>query len=146
MIFLNNEDVQVSSIVTRWLQKLECSEDIKERLQDFIKQILYPNLDELFKEEENQIVPTTRVGLIMNVLSQINRQPASISEFSYLLVHGICSNFPTDIRTKFSGLFGGSLDVNEKGAKYVHLPSTIDAFDDLNEPPVIMTIGHQKDL
>lgn len=67
MIFLNNEDVSVKSLITRWILKLECPEEDKRRLNDWIEESLYSNLDILFNEDE--IVSTTRVGTVINILS-----------------------------------------------------------------------------
>jgi len=69
MIFLNNEDVSMQSLVNRWISKLECEEEKKHQLLSQIESVFYPILEEIFTLEEQQIVPTTRVGLIMNVLS-----------------------------------------------------------------------------
>lgn len=71
MIFLNNEDVSIQSIIKRWIHKLECAEEQKEKYLELIDQLLYPNLEELFKHSESSVVPTTRVGLVMNILSQL---------------------------------------------------------------------------
>jgi len=37
MIFLNNEDVSIKSLIKRWVSKLEFTDDNKEKLNDMIE-------------------------------------------------------------------------------------------------------------
>ncbi|CAD8135851.1 unnamed protein product [Paramecium octaurelia] len=148
MIFLNNEDISMQSLVTRWINKLECEEEKKSMLLNQIESTLYNLLEEIFSYEEQQVVPTTRVGLIMNILSQLQRIPTNKQQFNYLLLQGLSSNFQPDIRLKFQTLINSNLDLNENGDKYQYINQNIDEsqFSDVNDPPVIKTVGHQKDL
>lgn len=75
MIFLNNEDISINSIVNRWVNRY--SEDQKLKFKDWIESYLYPGLELLFQHEDKQIVPTTRVGMVMNILSQLTRLPTT---------------------------------------------------------------------
>lgn len=51
--------------------------------------------------EEEQIVATTRVGLVMNVLSQLTAINTK-SEFVTQTLRGFASNFPHHIRIKLA--------------------------------------------
>jgi dynein heavy chain 2 len=75
MIFLNNEDISVKSLISRWVSKLECPEDLQKRINDWIEQYFYVALEHVTQFEESQIVATTRIGLVLNVLSQMQRLP-----------------------------------------------------------------------
>ena len=70
MIFLNNEDINIQSILNKWLNTQE--EKVKVRVDGWIESYF----DKIFKwiihNEDSIIVKTTRVGLIMNTLSMLN--------------------------------------------------------------------------
>lgn len=68
MIFLNNEDISIKSVVNKWLRKQ--SENSQKLLSDLLDQYFYKILDFVCsKYEDDLVVNTTRIGLVNNVLS-----------------------------------------------------------------------------
>lgn len=71
MIFLNNEDISVRSLISKWLAQQDSAAEMQIKMTEWIEQYLNPALDHVNTIEDNQIVPTTRVGMVLNVLSQL---------------------------------------------------------------------------
>ena len=45
MIFLNNEDISVGSLISRYIKKMDCAEEIKAKINDWIQSYFTPALD-----------------------------------------------------------------------------------------------------
>lgn len=45
MIFLNNEDISVDSLISRYIKKMDCSEEIKSKINDWITSYFTPLKD-----------------------------------------------------------------------------------------------------
>lgn len=69
MIFLNNEDISLKSLVGKWVKRQK--EVLQSKLEGWIEQYFFKILDWAIQFEDAQIVQTTRVGTVMNVLSQM---------------------------------------------------------------------------
>lgn len=99
MIFLNNEDISIKSLINRWVSKLECSDDHQRKITDWIESYFYAALEYTTQVEDDQVVATTRIGLVLNVLSQLSRLPQTKQQFNYFMLLGLSSNFTNDVRS-----------------------------------------------
>lgn len=99
MIFLNNEDINIQSLLNKWLNSQP--EKVKKCIDNWIS--LYFN--QIFKwvinNEELLIVKTTRVGLIMNVLSML-KGVTKKQNFIIAMLRGFAANFPQDKRIELA--------------------------------------------
>ena len=162
MIFLNYEDINIKSLIKRWIQRQ--SADVQPKLVQFIEEHFYKAFDVVLHYEDQLSVPTTRVGIIMNALSQMYTV-TSKGEFMEALLKGLVSGFAPQTRivvaeevTKALGIRlpvdpKTPLDFSCQGEgqfkPYSHdLGHNLkpEEFYDSNEPPLVRTIGAQRDL
>jgi len=73
---------------------------LQEKLQQWMSDYFYRTLDWVLQCEETQAVPTTVVGLVNNVLSQLAQVQSSRSEFVCYLLRGFAAGFELPVRTK----------------------------------------------
>lgn len=113
MIYLNNDDVNISSLVTKWKKEKSVKEDspLNNYLTDFFEDIV--KLITVY--EEHQVVKTTRMGSITGILTQIKGCDHK-KKFAIGAMRGMISNFPTELRDeiiqKLSSILGEKLSLN----------------------------------
>lgn len=95
MIYLNDDDVNISSLVSKWRRDIGL--DDSNQLSQLLKEFFEPVLKLLKENEEDQCVKTTQMGLIQGLLSQVKGSNEK-KEFAVRLMRGLVSNFPTERR------------------------------------------------
>ena len=163
MIFLNYEDINIKSLITRWVKRQ--SESVQPKLEQFIEEYFYKGFEITVQFEDLLAVNTTRVGVIMNALSGMH-SVASKGEFLEALIKGFASNFPPAARITVCEELSKELGVRppvdpkapldfyygkDNGQFRPHAHDLINQlkpsdFLDINEPPLVRTIGAQRDL
>ncbi|KAL4440929.1 hypothetical protein ABPG74_009342 [Tetrahymena malaccensis] len=161
MIFLNQEDISIKSVVNKWVKRQK--EELQAKLENLLEEYFYKILQYVQQFEEEQVVQTTRIGLVMNVLSQLT-SIQSKSEFVTQMLRGFCSNFSLQIRVKIANeIFSLSgdkppCDLNNSPLDFVCINGSLrplsilsqdislSDFADSEEPPIIQTIGLQRDF
>lgn len=97
MIYLNNDDVNVTSLVSKWKRDNSLTDESK--LSGFINQFFEPVLKLLQASLENQCISTTQLGMILNLLTMV-KGTENKKEFALWLMRGLVSNFDEEIRVK----------------------------------------------
>ena len=106
MIYLNNDDVNVSSLLTKWKKDKGVKDDsqlnalLKDQFEEFVK------LTQQY--EEHQIVKTTRMGSILSLLAQL-KDCESKKQFAIAAMRGLIANLPTNTREEVIGKLQGIL-------------------------------------
>lgn len=67
MIYMNDEDININSIILKWTKKLKPEQTFISGQVSFIEDIC----NKIWKINDKQIVATTKVGLVRNALSLI---------------------------------------------------------------------------
>ena len=88
MIYMNDEDININSIILKWTKKLKPDQAFIGQQVVFIED----TVNKIWKLNEKQIVATTKVGLVRNALSLIEDSTTE-QEFKLNLVKGLASNF-----------------------------------------------------
>lgn len=88
MIYMNDEDININSIILKWTKKLKPEQAFVGQQVAFIEE----TVNKIWKLNEKQIVATTKVGLVRNALSLIEDSTTE-QEFKLNLVKGLASNF-----------------------------------------------------
>lgn len=102
MIFMNDEDININSIISKWAKKLPAGREFILSQVQFIEEVC----NTVWKYNEEQIVATTKVGLVRSALSLLS-DAANEQEFRLKLVKGLASNFEGEMRGKvFESIFG----------------------------------------
>lgn len=70
MIFLSEEDVDVSRLVHTWIHSIE-DDSTKNKIGAWMDEIFYKGLDWVLKIEDKWIIETTKVGIVHSVLSSL---------------------------------------------------------------------------
>mmetsp|Transcript_43856 Transcript_43856/g.42370 ORF Transcript_43856/g.42370 Transcript_43856/m.42370 type:complete len:282 (+) Transcript_43856:815-1660(+) len=70
MIFLSEEDVDVSRITKTWL--LRQDDKIQNKLSSWMDDIFYQALQWTLQRQDNFVVETTKIGIVKNALSYMN--------------------------------------------------------------------------
>ncbi|EGR34655.1 hypothetical protein IMG5_004580 [Ichthyophthirius multifiliis] len=115
MIFLNQEDIKVQSVVLKWLSL--GNNQNQDLLKEFLDQFFYKILDFVSEFEDEQIVNTTKIGLVNNVLSLLQNVQTK-NQFFVQILKGFASNFPQQIRSKIAkfifdlGNISAPVDIN----------------------------------
>ena len=106
MIYLNNDDVNISSLVSKWKrdQGMAAEDPLSKFLEDFFE----PVLKLLTENQEEQCVKTTQMGSILNLLSQVKGTKHK-KQFSICLMRGLVGNFPTEKREELIASLQGIL-------------------------------------
>jgi len=158
MIFLSDEDLDVTRIVTRWLSTV--SPDRASNMSVWIDELFYKSLD--FVLRSDYVLDTTLVGTVMNGLSQII-DANSRSEFICGLIRGLGGNLNMSQRTQLAKEvlqwsnerppdMGAPLDCYGSGNSFVAFePASKDsrqsiAAKDIGESVVIKTVTVQRTL
>ncbi|KAJ3270644.1 Cytoplasmic dynein 2 heavy chain 1 [Terramyces sp. JEL0728] len=158
MIYLSDETLDSQILAESWLNKRP--ENIRTLLKSWIDQFLFQSIDWIQKNGEF-VVDTTKAGLIMNGLSQVQHATDKLS-FLYGLIRGLGSNLYMDHRLKFAAelLNWGSesvpdakkiLDyfVNAKGGLELYQREDsqaihINQMSDLDSLPVVETLDLKR--
>jgi dynein heavy chain 2 len=110
MMFLSNEDINTKSLVDHWIRSLP--EDRRELFQQLFEEKFEKCLNLLWKNENNMVVETTRVGTIKNVLSFL-KEVQNKEEFQFRVSQGVLSNISiakhTDVLKELNSIFGNEL-------------------------------------
>ena len=93
MIFLSDDDLDVTRLVQRWLNTI--TSEMQPLLSTWINDLFYKALDFVIKSEN--IIQTTIVGTVMNGLSQI-KQCKTKEEFICALIRGLGGNLSLQSR------------------------------------------------
>ena len=111
MIYLNNDDVNIESLVSKW--KKEKAVKDENPLNGFLKDFFEEIVKLITKFEEHQVIKTTRMGSILTVLNQV-RDAENKKRFAISAMNGIISNYPMEIRdeilNKLSSILGEKLN------------------------------------
>ena len=163
MIFLNYEDINIKSLINRWVMRQSAS--VQPKLEQFIEELFYKAFDIALQYEDQLAVGTTRVGIIMNALSQMYSVTTK-GEFIEALMKGLAANFPPEARATFCDELTKELGVRppvdpktpldfyfakDNNQYRPYAPDLIrqlkpNDFLEINEPPLVRTIGAQRDL
>jgi dynein heavy chain 2 len=110
MMFLSNEDINTKSLVDHWIRSLP--EDRRELFQRLFEEKFEKCLNLLWKNENNMVVETTRVGTIKNVLSFL-KEVQNKEEFQFRVSQGVLSNISiakhADVLKELNSIFGNEL-------------------------------------
>lgn len=114
MIYLNNDDVNVSSLVSKWKRDNSLTEESK--LSGFISQFFSPVLKLLLGNLDSQCITTTQLGMILNLLTMV-KGTDNKKEFALWLMRGMISNFDEELRLKLieelQGILGEKLSFTQ---------------------------------
>ncbi len=92
MIYLNNEDINISGLIEKWLEN-------HTHLRDFLKNL---NIESLLGYEE--VVQSTLVGQVNQVLSMM-AEVKTQQEFIVACIKGFTANFQGDKTTLINKIF-----------------------------------------
>ena len=98
MIFLSDEDTNITGLVNSWIEKQE--EDKREVLQRLVNELFFKSLDWCVKASD-LVIETSLVGLVLNGLSHLSSATNRL-EFAVGLVQGLGGNLNTASRTSFA--------------------------------------------
>ena len=105
MIYMNDEDININSIILKWTKKLKSEQAFIKEQVSYIEDIC----NNIWKYNQKQLVSTTKVGLVRNALSLIE-DSVNEQEFKLNLVKGLASNFDKETRgIVFQAVFGKSV-------------------------------------
>lgn len=95
MIYMNNEDINIDSIISTWMSSLPTLS------ANFLQTRLSQDLPEILKilvaQENNSVVESTRVGLLNNLLSHLT-MASSEKEYALGLYRGLTASVKPDKR------------------------------------------------
>jgi dynein heavy chain 2 len=110
MIYLNNEDVNIHSLVAKWKKEKQVNEDSK--LNGYLKDYFEDIVKLVAMYEESQVIKTTRMGSILSLLAQV-KDCEQKKNFAVGAMRGLLSNFPPELRdeimNKLSSILGEKL-------------------------------------
>ena len=98
MIFLSDEDTNVTGLVNSWIRRQE--EDKQDNLQRLISDLFYKAIDWCVKAND-MVIETSLVGLVLNGLSHLENV-GNRSEFAVGLIKGLGGNLNTNTRNSFA--------------------------------------------
>ncbi|GMH82520.1 hypothetical protein TrST_g11065 [Triparma strigata] len=96
MIFLNDDDVDVRRLVTRWLNTQE--EGLRMNLSSWIDDLFFRALEYVLNQD--MVVDTTMVGTVLSGLSQIQNCPSK-KQFLCGVIRGLGGNLSLEDRKAF---------------------------------------------
>ena len=160
VIYMCDEDIDVSRLVNTWLKKQDDS--IRSKLNTWIEDYFSKAMDWVLGQHfEDLVVLTTKVGIVTNVLSLLSGAKSK-SEFALGLVWGFTSNLPLTVRYEFAKEFFpimGEKIIDPKNPLDIYYDAKGDLFRqfsfaqrdlfsegfDLENPPLVFTVGAQRD-
>ena len=102
MIFLSEEDVNVSRLIHTWIKKQD-DESMKNKLDAWMEEIFYKALDWVLKNEDKWVIETTKVGIVHNVLSSLQKIDTKAA-FVYGIMIGLGGNLKSQHRNELAQL------------------------------------------
>lgn len=101
MIFLNNEDINIEGIISRWVSQYG-NEILAKNINNIMQAV--NNLYEM--NDLKEVVGTTKVGLVRSVLSQLSSVTTD-AEFKAQMLKGLASNYDHEGRMALYRLIYG---------------------------------------
>ena len=159
MIFLSDEELDVSRLVQRWLSTFQ--QEKKLSMSSWIDELFYKALNYISGCE--YVVDTTLVGVVMNGLAQIKAAKTK-QEFICGLIRGLGGNLNLSTRGSFAKDlfqwgnerppdFNNPLDCFADGSSFIQFSSSVSPKDadaytiqDLGESFVVPTVSVQRTL
>ena len=160
VIYMCDEDIDVSRLVNTWLKKQ--NDAIRPKISSWIEDYFTKALEWILTQHiEDLVVATTRVGIVTNVLSLLSGA-RSKAEFALGLVWGFTSNLPLAVRYEFAQEFFslmGEKPADVKRPLDMYYEEKTESFRGLafvqrelfaegisvENPPMVLTIGAQRD-
>eukprot|EP01022_Parablepharisma_sp_SALTPOND_P023029 TRINITY_DN475_c0_g1_i1.p1 TRINITY_DN475_c0_g1~~TRINITY_DN475_c0_g1_i1.p1 ORF type:complete len:3195 (-),score=434.63 TRINITY_DN475_c0_g1_i1:26360-35944(-) len=162
VIYMCDEDIDVSRLVNTWLKRQDDS--IRSKLSSWIEDYFTKALEWVLTQHfDDLVVATTRVGIVSNVLSLLSGA-RSKAEFALGLVWGFSSNLPIHLRNEFAKEFFslmGEKPADPRRPLDMYYEDKVQGFrgysfqqtelftegDELNveNPPMVYTVGAQRD-
>merc|ERR1719204_182233 len=102
MIFLSEEDIDVTSLVTSWITAQDA--EVQSLLTKWMDTWFYKVLE--WSEDREQVVATTKVGVVTNALSHL-RNADNKKLFMIGLMRGFGANLSPNDRTKLASKVSG---------------------------------------
>lgn len=99
MIFLSDEDVDVSRITKTWIKKQD--EKVQPKIQQWLDDIFFKALEWTLHRQELFVVETTKIGIVKNALSYMNNLQSK-GQFTDAVIRGLGGNFPLQLRAQFA--------------------------------------------
>ena len=97
MIFLSDEDTNITGLVQSWIMKQD--EDKRETIQKLIQDLFFKAVDWCVKAND-MVIETSLIGLVLNGLSHLENS-ANRLEFAVGLIRGLGGNLNTTSRNLF---------------------------------------------
>ena len=163
MIFLSEEDVNVSRLIHTWVKKQE-DESMKNKLEAWMDEIFYKALDWVLKNEDKWIIETTKVGIVHNVLCSLDHCDTKAG-FVDGVIRGLGGNFDLATRKELAQLVFQL--ANERPADVTNVLNNyydpkegcfksfvfdykdqafgIEDMKNINKPPLVPTMSAQRD-
>ena len=98
MIFLSDEDTNITGLVNSWIQKQD--DDKRENLLKYIQELFFNAVDWCVKAND-MVIETSLVGLVLNGLSQLENANNRL-EFAVGLIKGLGGNLNSTSRNNFA--------------------------------------------
>ena len=98
IIFLFEEDVNVSKLIHTWIKK-QSDESMMNKLDAWIEEISIRHLTGSWNNEDKCVIETTKVGIVQNVLSSLLKVDTK-SAFAYGVLIGLGGNLMIQSRNK----------------------------------------------
>lgn len=162
MIFLSEEDVEVTRITKTWINKQP--EELRNKLTQWMEDIFFTALDWVLQRQHEMVEETTKVGIVNNALSYLQKC-SNKGSFAFACILGLGSNFSYKLRKEFCTLVfnaSGERPADPKNllsnywdeAKQVWMSYIFEAkgalkIEELNDsenPPIVRTASIQKDI
>ncbi|KAG2385509.1 hypothetical protein C9374_003324 [Naegleria lovaniensis] len=100
VIFLSDNDVDLKSFVSAWMNS---HENLSDNIRSLIDNYFYSALEIIFNVDKSEfIIETTNMGIIMNGLSHISTDISSKGEFACALVRGLGASLNIKAREKLA--------------------------------------------
>ena len=162
MIFLSEEDVNVSRLIHTWIKQQ--NKEMQGKLESWMDEIFYKALDWVLKNDDKWIIETTKVGIVQNVLCSLYNIDTKAA-FVDGVIRGLGGNLSIAHRSEVTGIVFQL--ANERPADPTNLLNnyynprtssfeqflfdykdqkfTLDDMKNLNKPPIVETISAQRD-
>lgn len=162
MIFLSEEDVDVSRLIHTWVKTQK--EDMRNKIEAWMDEIFYKAFDWVLKNEEKWVIETTKVGIVHNVLNSMEHVDTKAG-FVDGVIRGLGGNLNIQNRQELAQLVFQL--ANERPADATNLLNnwynpktgafqsfvfdykdqkfTLDDMKNLEKPPVVETVSAQRD-
>ena len=160
VIYMCDEDIDVSRLVNSWLKKQDSK--IRDKIGGWINEYFGKGLELLLSRYwESIVIATTRVGIVSNVLSLLSGVHSK-SQFALSFVWGFSSNLKLEARNEFAReLFDilGEQPIDKDNPLDMYCNTSFKPYKfektelfpegstiNIGEPPFVRTIGAQRDV